>query len=133
MKVYGKCENCLNEIAYRTSVNTRVEFVMQKGDIVKLKCKNCDITSEFHVDELYAKPSKATQIIAGLIFLIGTPLTFFLINPIFKSSRSHYVIYIVGGFLLIPILVYAILNKQEQNRVNSFNRLKFKGRVNNLY
>ncbi len=82
--------------------------------------------------KLYAKPSKIAQIISGLVFLIGTPLTFYLVNPVFTGSRNHYVIYIVGGFVLVPVVVFAIINRQDQTRVSSFNNRKLKGRVHNI-
>jgi hypothetical protein len=132
MKVYGKCKNCKNEVSYRTGANTRVEFAMRDGEIKNLECKICKNSNEFHIDQLYAKPSKSAQLIAGLVFLFGTPLTWILINPVFESSRNHYVIYIIGGFLLIPVFAFAVLNKQDQRRVSEFNRRKLKGRVHNL-
>lgn len=132
MKVYGKCKNCKTDIGYTTSANTRVEFAMQDGEKKTLDCKSCGIKTEFHVDELYAKESKIAQIAAGLIFLVGTPLTFHMINPIFTGSQNHYVIYVVGGFLLLPVIAYGIINKQDQTRVSSFNRRKLKGRTHNI-
>ena len=132
MKVYGKCKKCKTEIGYSTSANTRVEFAMQDGENKTLNCKTCGIKTEFHVDELYTKESKIAQIGAGLIFLIGTPLMFFFVNPIFSGNRNHYVIYVVGGFLLVPVIAYGIIKKQDQTRVSSFNRSKLKGRIHNI-
>ena len=132
MKVYGKCQKCKSEIGYSTSVNTRIEFAMQVGENKSLNCKDCGIKTVFHVDELYTKESKIAKIGAGLIFLIGTPLIFFLVNPIFTNSRNHYVIYVIGGFLLVPVIAYGIIKKQDQIRVNSFNRNKLKGRIHNI-
>ena len=132
MKIYGKCKNCKTEIGYSTSVNTRVEFAMQNGERKSLNCTNCGTKTEFHVDELFTKESKIAQIGAGLIFLIGTPFIFFVLNPIFSGSRNHYVIYIVGGFLLVPVIAYGIIKKQDQTRVSSFNRSKLKGRIHNI-
>ncbi len=132
MKVYGKCSNCNFENSYATNAHTRVEFAMQDGETIKLNCANCGANTEIHVDKLVAKPSKIAQIIALSLFVIGTPLLFFLINPIFSGSRNHYVIYIIGGFMLIPVLAYAIINRQDQTRVSDFNRRKLKGRVHNV-
>jgi|SRR5690554_464836 len=132
MKIYGKCKNCQNEIGYSTNANTRVEFAMQDGENKTLNCKKCGMKTEFHVDELFSKESKIAQIGAGLIFFIGTPLMFLFVNPIFTGSRNHYVIYIVGGFLLVPVIVYGIIKKQDQARVSSFNRRKLKGRIHNI-
>ena len=111
MKVYGKCKSCKTEIAYRTDSNTRVEFAMRDGETKKINCKNCGANTEFHVDELYAKHSKFAEIVAGLILLVGTPLVFFLVNPIFTNSRNHYVIYVIGGFLLVPVFAFAVINQ----------------------
>ena len=129
---YGKCPKCKSEMSYSTHANTRVEFAMQDGENKILTCKNCGTTTEFHVDEFYAKESKIAQIGAGLIFLIGTPFLFFFINPIFSGSRSHYVIYIIGGFLLVPVIAYGIIKKQDQIRVSSFIRRRLKGRIHNI-
>lgn len=132
MKVYGKCSKCKNEIAYKTDANTRVEFAMKDGEIKKLNCKNCGTNKEFHVDELFAKHSKIAQLSAGLIFLVGTPLVFFHVNPVFTGSRNHYVIYIIAGFLLVPVFAFAVINKQDQTRVSDFNKRKLKGRIHNV-
>ena len=132
MKIYGKCENCKNEIGYSTSANTRVECAMQDGENKTLNCKNCGTTTKFHVDQLFTKESKVAKIGAGLILLIGTPLMFLFVNPIFTGSRNHYIIYIVGGFLLVPIIAYRIIQKQDRTRVNSFNRNQLKGRIHNI-
>jgi len=132
MKVYVKCENCKNETSFSTSANTRVEFAMNDWETKLIKCKECSKDSNFHVDDLFAKHSKIAQIGAGFIFLFGTPLLYFLINPVFSGSRNHYVIYILGGFLLIPVIAYIIINKQDQTRVSDFNRRKLKGRIHNI-
>lgn len=132
MKVYGKCKKCKLEIGFSTNANTRVEFAMQDGENKTLTCKNCGIKTEFIVDELYAKESKIAEIGAGLIFLIGTPIMFFFVSPVFMQSKSHYVIYVVGGFLLIPVIIYGVIKQQDRIRVNSFNRSKLKGRIHNI-
>jgi len=126
MKVYGKCKSCKIQNAYSTNANTHVEFAMQDGETKKLNCKNCGTNSEHYVDELYAKPSKIAQLIAGLIFVIGTSLMFFGISSIFNGNRNHYVIYIIDGFLLVPIFAYALINKQDRARVSDFNRRKLR-------
>lgn len=132
MKVYGKCRNCQSEINYSTSANTRVEFAMQDGEKKTLNCKDCGKNTDFHVDGFYTKKSNIAQIGAGLFLIIGTPLIIFFLNPIFSGSRNPYVILIVGGFLLVPVIVYAIIKKQDQTRVSSFNKRKLKGRIHNI-
>ncbi|GAA4281917.1 MULTISPECIES: zinc finger BED domain-containing protein [Gaetbulibacter] len=132
MKVYGKCKKCNAEISYSTNSGTRVEFAMQEGENMTLTCQKCGIKTDFFVDELYAKESKIAQISAGLIFFIGTPIMFLFVSPVFMQSRSNYVIYIIGGFLLIPVIIYGTIKKQDQMRVNSFNRSRMKGRIHKI-
>ena len=132
MNVYGKCGNCKNDIAYSTNANTRVEFAMQDWERGSLKCENCGKETEFHVDELFMKESKIAQIAAGLIFLLGTPLMFIFLNTVFTGIRNHYVVYILGGFLLVPVVAYSIIKKQDQTRVSTFNNRKLKGRIHNI-
>jgi len=132
MKIYGKCKNCQRELNFSSNSNTRVELAMNDGETIKLNCKSCGERNLFTVDEFYAKESKLAKIIAGLIFLIGTPFVLFLTYPILSESRNHYIIYVISGLLLFPVIVYAILKKQERTRINSFNRIKLKGRIQNI-
>jgi len=37
-------------------------------------------------------------------------------------------IYFIGGFLLLPVIIFGIVKKEDQKRVNSFNRSKLIGR-----
>lgn len=132
MKVFGRCKNCKNEIKFSTRSTTRFDLATKKGENITLYCKSCGIKSGFHVDDLFTKKSKTAQIGAGTILLIGTPLIFFLLFRIFAESRNIYAIYIVGGFLLVPVIVYGVINKQDQTRVSSFNRNKLRGRIHKI-
>lgn len=49
-----------------------------------------------------------------------------------KNSRNHYAVYVIGGVLLIPIIVYGTIRSQDQARTNSFNHYKLKGRIRNF-
>lgn len=124
MKVYGKCKSCKNEIGYRTNAYTRVEFAMQDGETKKMNCKNCGTNTEFHVDELYAQPSKMPYLIVGLTILTIVTITLYYIF----FSDSKYVILVFG----LPLAIYLILTKQDQTRVSDFNRRKLKGRTHNI-
>jgi|SRR5690606_20794735 hypothetical protein len=131
MKIYGQCGNCKDEINYSTSANTRIQFAMRNEENLTLTCTNCQIKTTFHVDELYARESKVAHIVAGLIFLLGTPLILFLFSPVFLINTNPFVTYIFGGFLLIPVIVFGIIKQQDRTRVNCFNRNKLKGRITN--
>ncbi|MGS2739893.1 hypothetical protein [Sinomicrobium sp. M5D2P17] len=132
MKVYVKCTCCSEEIGYRTYTHTRVEFAMREGETKSLTCKKCKTKADYHVDTFYAKTSKTALVITAIILFIGTPLAFLLIIPVINTSGRHYTTYIVGGFLLIPIISYTIINQQDIRRVSDFNKRKLKGRIHNI-
>ena len=87
MKVFVKFKSCTKEIIYRTNSYTRVEFAMLEGDLKQLGCSYCNGTYDFEVDEFYAKHSKIAQIIAGLVFLIGTPSAFLILSTILTIAK----------------------------------------------
>ena len=124
MKVYGKCKNCKNEVAYRTDANTRVEFAMQDGETKTLNCKNCGTNTEFHADELYARRSNMPYLIVALAVLTLVIITLYFLF----FSDSKYVIIAFG----LPFVVWLILTKQDQTRVSDFNKRKLKGRTHNI-
>ncbi|MGW1456515.1 hypothetical protein ACWBC2_16130 [Salegentibacter agarivorans] len=125
MKLYSKCTNCLAEMMLKSDSHNRGEFAMLEGKIKKIRCKHCASDQNIHVNNIYAKESKLALVIALLIFSIGTPLTVFLMLKVFTiASVNHYVILIAGGILLIPVIIYIIITKEEQTRVSSFNRYK---------
>lgn len=124
MKVYVKCQSCKNEIFYRTDANTRVEFAMQDGETKGINCKNCGTDTDFHVDELFAKPSNMPYLIVALAILTVIIITLYFLF----LSDSGYVIIAFG----LPFIFYLILTKQDQTRVSNFNKRKLKGRTHNI-
>jgi hypothetical protein len=79
------------------------------------------------VDDFKAKASKIAQVSALLVFLVGTPLTLiFLWHPLFSLSWS-YAMVTIGGLIMVPVTVYALMIRDDDNRVSTFNRYKLKG------
>lgn len=125
MKLYSKCSNCKGEMMLKSDFHTRVESAMNEGKINKVLCKHCGAENNVHVNEIYTRESKLALVIALLVFSIGTPLTILLMLKVFSTvSVNHYVILIAGGILLIPVLIFIVISKEEQTRVSSFNRHK---------
>ena len=131
MKLYTKCKHCKNELKCSSLAGTRVEFAMQKWEKKDLKCNSCETKNEYHVDELYAKPSRIAEILAGLIFIVGTPLVFLFLSPIVLRGGA-FAVFIISGLFLVPVIVFGIIKKQDQIRVKAFNRSKLKGRIHNI-
>ncbi|SDY08451.1 hypothetical protein SAMN05444411_1214 [Lutibacter oricola] len=122
MKVFGKCQNCKNEISVSVNYGTRLEIAMYEGETKSNYCKNCNKKNEFHINDLRAKESKFSLIISGLIFLIGTPLTIYLLFDYLIIPHNPYIALIIAGFIAVPMTIYGIIRKQDMIRVRAFNR-----------
>jgi hypothetical protein len=127
MNVYVNCHSCGHEISKWVWAGTRVDLARQKGEQVELACGTCQGRSRYHVDDFKAKASKVAQVSALLVFLVGTPLTLvFLWHPLLSLSWS-YAMVIIGGLIMVPVTVYSLMIKDDNNRVSTFNRYKMKG------
>ncbi|MFZ7132678.1 MAG: hypothetical protein ACOWWR_10005 [Eubacteriales bacterium] len=91
------------------------------GDFVKLECKNCKQTGKYKIDNLKARESKTAMIIGILIFLIGTPIILILLWNYIWGAGIYGVICLLS-IVLVPSIIYGIINKNEINRVRIFNR-----------
>ncbi|MFH4964966.1 hypothetical protein V8G69_08180 [Gaetbulibacter sp. M235] len=126
MKLFAVCPKCKNEISFNSIHKTRVEFAMNDGETKTLNCKICEYKNTFKINELYAKESKIAQIIAGLIFFIGTPFLLFYAKTILIKMGTLKLTLIIGSFMLIPALIYKTILKEDRIRVNTFNRGRLK-------
>tara|TARA_B100000780_G_C21120567_1_gene453830 strand:+ start:2362 stop:2730 length:369 start_codon:yes stop_codon:yes gene_type:complete len=121
MKVYWSCPTCKEENSKNTFHTDRVEFAMREGEIQKVKCVRCNKYAEIPVDDFYAQKSNLIALIAGGIALLGTPFIFYY--SMYIASENYY---IIGGYMLTPIVIYSIMMQQENTRVTRFNFHKFK-------
>jgi SNF family Na+-dependent transporter len=122
MNIYFKCQNCNQENRLKTNAKTRVEFAMKNGNSIKSNCNLCKRENTLKVNKIYAKKSKSIFLISGLIFLIGSAFgTYYLVKMI-SEMKTIIGIAIIASGLLVPIWIYNIINQEERNRVNSFNR-----------
>jgi len=95
---------------------------MQYGEEIDFSCQKCGSFNKRRVNEFYAKPSKIAFFVAALIFLICTPI-FLYLSLFYRVQLSNPTILLsFGGEILLPIVVYTLLLKQDRNRVNAFNR-----------
>lgn len=121
MKLYTKCSECKNEITTKSWHSTRVDFKMQHGEMIEIKCKSCNRIDKYSIDDLRAKESKVAALIGLIVLIVGTPIVLILLwDYIWQTG-----LYGAFGLILIigiPSSVYLIINKNDQNRVSSFNR-----------
>ncbi len=127
MIISTKCKNCKEIIPYKTYSSDKVEFAMENGKFVELKCEKCGVKGKYHIDSFYAKPSKLSLIISTIIFLIGTPVILYLVWDRITSSSCVLCIAIIFIPIIIPSLIYGIMVKNDRIIVNAFNRHKIKG------
>ena len=127
MTISTTCKNCKSQIKLKTNSSDKVVFAMENGEIVKLQCEKCGSQEKYHVDTFSTKPSKLSLIIASIIFLVGTPVTLFLVWD--EIMNSGCILCITSLFIpiIIPSLIYGIMVKNDRIRVNYFNRHNVKG------
>ena len=122
MKLFAKCPKCKHEISFSSNYKTRVEYAMYEGKTKFLVCDNCGIKNSFKVNHLFAKESKLAVSMAGLIFLIGTPILIYYLPILILKYGGIYASLGAAGLLLIPGIVYSTTLKEDRIRVNTFNR-----------
>lgn len=124
MKLFGKCPQCKSEVSFYSDSSTRVEFSMREGKTKKISCDECGSVSELSINNIYTKKSNLALLIAGLIFLVGTPLIIYSFKDILFSLKGPYSVLAISGLFVLPSIVYFIIQKEDQNRVSTFNRVK---------
>lgn len=126
MKLFAICPKCKQEINFKSKLKTRAEFALKEGETKSLICESCETENSFKVDELTAKKSNIALIVAGLLFLIGIPFVIYYVSHFVLKIGGLYATLTIVGFLLIPIVVYKMIQTNEKIRVNRFNISKLK-------
>ena len=126
MKLFAICPKCKQEIDFKSKLKTRAEFALKEGETKSLICESCETENSFKVDELTAKKSNIALIVAGLLFLIGIPFVIYYLSHFVLKIGGLYATLTIVGFLLIPVIVYKMIQTNEKIRVNRFNFSKLK-------
>ena len=126
MKLFAICPKCKQEIIFKSKLKTRAEFALNEGETKSLICEYCEHENSFKVDELTAKQSKIALIVAGLLFVLGIPFVIYYVTHIVLKIGGLYAALTLIGFLLIPIVVYKMIQTGEKIRVKKFNISKLK-------
>lgn len=119
MIIATKCSKCDQEIKKWTWYSDRVELAKSESEFLEMYCKSCNTSAKYHVDSFNAEPNKLAIITATAVFLIGTPLVFYFIWDLLLELTWSYSILKVAGLLLIPVIVYGIILKNDRRKVNS--------------
>lgn len=121
--LYVECVKCRADIAFSSWDSTRPELA-KESEFIELCCKSCSKRSNYHVNTIRAEKNKLLLIIAFAILLLGMiSIAYLFLTYVLKSSVLFMVLD-VGGFFLVPISIYSLIHKEEENRVLDFNRYK---------
>jgi len=124
MKLETTCRNCDNEIVFHTLKTDRINLSMKKGKYIELKCKRCGLTNKYHLNDINAKQSKIPILFGLLVFIIGTPiLLIYSWDIIFQSMNIYFVSGLIA-LIVVPFLIYTLIEKDELNKVRNFNNFK---------
>jgi hypothetical protein len=121
MQLYTKCPYCKKETSFRSFTSDRGNLLKEKGETIEINCKHCNTNLKVKIDNIYAKNSKLSIIIALSIIILGAPLIFIGINSFLKDTNYFVISF---AMILIPSTIYQIINKQDRARVKGFNEFK---------
>ncbi|MEW7292875.1 hypothetical protein [Aquimarina sp. 2304DJ70-9] len=99
---------------------------MKEGKTKQIGCEKCKNTTELHINDVYAKKSNLTLIVAIFIFIIGILITGYFTKNLMDTPQILDLTFVFGACLFVPFTAFQILRKQDQIRVSSFNKLKVK-------
>lgn len=122
MRIYSKCPNCSHENRFKTNAGTRIEFAMEVGKTKTFSCVKCNKKNTLNANKFYAKESRLISIISGLIFLFGSAVGLYFVMKMISEMKTVMGIFIIATGLLIPVWIYGVLNREELNRVRTFNQ-----------
>lgn len=121
MKLVANCKHCREEVSVRKSATDRGELAKEEGDQLLLECGKCSKKDTYHVNEIRAQESKTVAVSALLVFVFGTAIIGYELKAYFFLPNNPYSAISIGGMLLIPVVVYGLLIKQERDQVSLFN------------
>jgi hypothetical protein len=133
MKLEVKCKNCNEFINLNLLVTDRAQLAFDKGKKIELTCKKCVSRNNYHPNELRAIKNKFISILAFLISIIGTITILYFIREYYfdhkeyiESNKNYSSVGKLFGFLVIPIIVYQLIEKSQEKNIKRFNSYKIK-------
>lgn len=95
---------------------------MENGKRKELKCRKCNQTTRFWINQFYAKESKFLGVFSGLILLLGFVIGIYIIWNMIRELKTIIGIVVVAAGLLAPIWIYTIIKQEDRRRVKTFNQ-----------
>ena len=121
MKLYTQCTSCKKDISFWTWSQTRIELQKTKGKLLLLTCKKCGHSNKYDLNDIEAKPSRFALVISLIIFVFGTLFLLIMFSD-YIWEVGIYGVVTISSIVLIPSIVFTIINKNDRQRVNTFNQ-----------
>lgn len=129
MRLEAYCKNCNSPIAFNTFEETRADFAKNKGKILLIKCKKCNIEAQHHINEFTAK-SYILRIISYCVLVVGYglmaipfvfPEYYEIIYTMLTGSKGQIVI-----FGLLPSTIFVLVQNTAKRKEKVYNTYRVK-------
>ena len=118
MRLIVHCKNCKKDIKLKEFFVTRFELSEKLNKDFELECYSCNHKSTYSADEVYARKG-IIVFIASILIIPVICFMFFLLYP--YAFRGIITLFLIPIGLLIPILIFASILKDENRKIQSFN------------
>lgn len=105
-------------------ISDRSELSKIEAKEIELRCKHCNKSIKYHVNEIYAVQRLFPLILALMVFVFGTIIEFVLLWDYFFRINFFYNLLSLISVLLVPFWIYNIINNEENKKVRNFNSYK---------
>ena len=120
LKIY--CKFCSKSNKISSHASDRVELTKEKGDEVKVKCKNCSKIYEYSTNDVTAE-NGILNIVLLVGMVIGTIIiATFLLKYIDKGGVYSMFLLPIG--ISIPGMIYFSWLLEERKKIKTFNRFR---------
>jgi len=126
MKLIIQCKSCKENFRIRARAKDRFVLAKKLGKKPTLKCKYCQKSHAYVINEIKAEVNKRILMLASIILVVGTVITFLLIWDYIAILANVYTVVSLFGLLTMPYLIYEGINQEQRTNVNYFNS-KFYG------
>lgn len=120
LRIY--CKSCSKPNQISSYASDRVELAKEKGDEVKVKCKNCSKIYEYSTNDVIAENG-----ILNIILLVGMIIgTIIIANYLFKylDKGGVYSMFLLPIGISIPGMIYFSWLLEERKKIKTFNRFR---------
>lgn len=125
MKLSINCQRCKQLVPFSANVSDRFELARKRGAQIDLRCRACNHQGAYHVNEIEARSSSATGVVAVAVFLIATALILFSVWDYLFDLANVYALAGFAGIFIAPCWMYEAIMASQREKVRYFNRKNY--------